>query len=39
MNSVQLTRHRFHGDWNYTIRRVTSTGDYSYFLTGLLQRI
>jgi hypothetical protein len=20
MNSVQLTRHRFHEEWNYTIR-------------------
>jgi hypothetical protein len=24
MNSVQLTRHRFHEEWNYTIRPVTS---------------
>lgn len=24
MDTVQLTRHRFHGDWNYTIHPVTS---------------
>ncbi len=23
MATIQLTRHRFHGDWNYTIRPAT----------------
>jgi len=25
MAAVQLTRHRFHGEWNYTIHPVTPT--------------
>jgi DDE family transposase len=32
--TVRLERHRFHGDWNYTIHPATHTGTSStYFLT------
>ena len=35
MATLELTQHRFHGDWNYTIRPRGTTADvFSYFLTG-----